>query len=150
VLRLALGSYGGDGLRDLFLIAKVVVADRLHVVIEFIDERLSRRNIETGDVFIADAVEMLDQGAEAVAVSRDQYTLAGGNLRLDRFFPEGNHAGDGVLQTLAGRNLSLGDIRVARILARPHRAVLLQGARADVVGAAPDQNLLFTIFFSGF
>ena len=85
MLRLALGSYGGDGLRDLFLIAKVVVADRLHVVIEFIDERLSRRNIETGDVFIADAVEMLDQGAEAVAVSRDQYTLAGGNLRLDRF-----------------------------------------------------------------
>ena len=66
MLRLALGSYGGDGLRDLFLIAKVVVADRLHVVIEFIDERLSRRNIETGDVFIADAVEMLDQGADCL------------------------------------------------------------------------------------
>ena len=64
------------------------------------DERLSRRNIETGDVFIADAVEMLDQGAEAVAVSRRSSTrLPEATSGLIDSSQKGITQGDGVLQS---------------------------------------------------
>src|SRR5215208_6517944 len=44
--------------------------------IEVVDEGHAGRDVERGDLAVADVVEMLDQGSQAVAVRGDEYDLA--------------------------------------------------------------------------
>ena len=45
-------------------ITEISVGDRLQVLIEFIHERYSGRNVEVENIGIRDVVEMLDQSTE--------------------------------------------------------------------------------------
>src|SRR6478672_2278099 len=51
--------------------------ERAVVVAELVDQRLAGGDVEAGDVLVADAVEVLDDRAEAVAVGGEQDGAAG-------------------------------------------------------------------------
>src|SRR5690349_950374 len=68
LLSLALVGNGFHRLLDGLGIAKVVVLDRLEVIVQLINQRLRGGDVEFDDFRIRDVVEVLDQRAQAVAV----------------------------------------------------------------------------------
>src|SRR5450830_373283 len=62
-------------------VAQVVMTNRFQVGVQFIHERLAVRDVQSDDIAIADAIEHLDQRAQAVAVGRDDDLLAGADGR---------------------------------------------------------------------
>jgi hypothetical protein len=80
--------------------------DRAQVVVEVVAQRDAGRDVEAGDVLVGDAVEVLDQRAQRVAVRGDQHGLAGAQVRHDRVVPVRQHPLDDVLEALgAGQQL---------------------------------------------
>ena len=56
-------------------IAQIVAANRFEVFVQFVDQRLSGRDVQIDDVVVADAIQMFDQGPLAVAMRRDYHFL---------------------------------------------------------------------------
>lgn len=69
-------------------IAQVVMLDWLQVFVEFVDEGNSSRNVELEHVRLGHLVQVLDQGAQTVAVRRNKNTLASLDGRNNFLFPE--------------------------------------------------------------
>ncbi len=59
-----------------FGVAQVAAPHRLEVRVQFVDQRDPRRDVQLHDGGVRDAVEVLDQRAQRVAVRRDQHALA--------------------------------------------------------------------------
>src|SRR5262245_45291454 len=57
-------------------ISEIAAADRAQVAVELVDERNAGRDVELDDRVLGHAVEVLDQGAQAVAVGRDQHAAS--------------------------------------------------------------------------
>src|SRR5471032_251300 len=136
----------GDGVG----VTQVVVADRLQVLVQFVDQRLAVRDVEADDVVVADAVEHLNQGAQAVAVSRDDDLLAGADGRGDVLVPHRHHARHGVLQAFGQRDLRLVQAGVARVVEGGAVVARFQRRRRRVVAAAPYQHLVVAVLGGGF
>ena len=88
----------------------------LEVGVEFVGQRDARRDVEARDVGVGDAVEVLDQGAQAVAVGGDQDRAAGQEVGDDAVEPVREHADDDVLQALRARAQLRRERRVARVV----------------------------------
>ena len=144
-----LGRHGGHGRLDLGGIAQIIVADRAQVIIQFVDQRLARGNVQVDDVVVRHIVQVLDQRAQAVAVGGDQHVAAGPDRRGDGLVPERQHARHGVLQALGGGQLVGRHLGVALVEARVALVVQRQRLGRDGVGAAPDQHLLVAILGGG-
>lgn len=52
--------------------ARVDPAERAHLSVEFIEQRNASRQVDLGNLKVADAIEMLDECPQRVAVSGDQ------------------------------------------------------------------------------
>lgn len=61
-------------------------------------------------------LQVLDDAPETVAVGGDEHSLALFDLRGDLIVPEGQSAGDRVLQALARRQLVLSQVGIATVL----------------------------------
>ena len=72
------------------------------LLVELVDERDAGGDVEGGDVGVGDLVEVLDDGAQRVAVRGDQDRLAGLDLGDDGALPVGQQAGEDVLEALGG------------------------------------------------
>ena len=96
-------------------IAEVVVADRFELFVEFVDERDPCRDVAFDDVRVGDVVEELDERPQAVAVGRNQYTLARANHRRQRLVPVGKEPRDGVLERFGQRQFVWRERGVASI-----------------------------------
>ncbi len=68
-------SHTLDSPAHLLRIAQVFVTNRSQLGIQFIQNRYPGRDVEVHDVVIADIVEVLHQGPQAVAVSGDEHSL---------------------------------------------------------------------------
>ena len=71
------------------------------VVVELIDERDTRRNIQLDDLSVRQIVQILHQRAEAVSVRGDEDVFPGLDIRGDRRLPVRNKACDSIFQRLA-------------------------------------------------
>src|SRR5579863_7489367 len=69
-------------------------------VVELVDQRDAGRDVQLGDRGVADAVQVLDQGAQRVAVRCYEHVLAAVQLRDHRVVPVREHAGHDVLEAL--------------------------------------------------
>ena len=69
MLCLALVSHSGSLSCDGGSVTEVVVLDEVQVVVELEDIRCCCRDVQARDVLVADALEVLDDTAEAVTVS---------------------------------------------------------------------------------
>src|SRR6267154_2310439 len=84
-------------------VAQKAAADRLDLLVEFVEHRYARGNVELDDVALGHHVEHLDQGAKRVAMGHDQDVLAGAQFGNDSGLPEGKNARQGVLERLGRR-----------------------------------------------
>jgi hypothetical protein len=98
-----------------------------------------------GDGFVADAVQVLDQGAQRVAVGGDQDGLAGLQVFLDVRFPVRQQADQDILQAFGARK-GVAEVCVAGVPRLGELGVVVQGRRRGVVGTAPLHELLFAVF----
>src|SRR5690606_40348075 len=106
-------GHGGRGTGGGFGIAQVVVADRLEVVIQFIDERDAVGDVQADDVGVGDAVQVLDQGADRVAVGGHHHAPAAADGWGQGLVPERDDAGDGVLEALGQGHVGRIELLVA-------------------------------------
>src|ERR1700722_2581578 len=78
----------GGGLRVQVPAARL---DRAEGRVQLVDQRDAGRDVELRDLRVPDAVQILDQGAQRVAVRDDQHRLAAGQGRDDRVLPVRQH-----------------------------------------------------------
>jgi hypothetical protein len=121
------------------------VTDRLQLIVQLVDERDPRRNVQLHDVLLADVVQILHERTQAVAVRGDEHALAARDRRRDRVVPVGQEARDRVLERLRAGNLLRPQARVARIA--PGVALVVRRHRRwrNVVAAAPDFDLILAV-----
>ena len=111
----------GDGLRgafDGFRVAQVEMFDRRQIVVQFVHERNTGRNIQLDDFVFRDFVQILDEGAQAVSMRCDQDASSGPDCRRNGFVPVRQDSINGILQTLRQGNLFRLQIRISRIPGR--------------------------------
>lgn len=92
------------------------MANRLQIVVEFVNQRDACGNVQSDNLFLGDVIEVFDQRAQAVAVSGDKDTFTFANSGRNRFVPVGQEARDGVLQTFGQRKLFGFERSVSRAL----------------------------------
>lgn len=100
---------------DLVGVAEVVILHELELVVELEYVRGSRRDVELRDLAVADALEVLHDAAQAIAVGSHDDAVHLLELREDRALPVRHHTLDGVLQALRCREIVLRHEGVARI-----------------------------------
>src|SRR6266850_2136672 len=136
-------------LADRGWIAEVEASPRAQVVLERVHERDAGRDVEPDDGVVGDAVEILHEGPEAVAVGGDEDLVARADPRRDRLVPVRQEAFDRVLEALRRGRFLGSQARIAGIEARMTRIVRAQGGRPHVVAPAPEPGLLFAVSFRG-
>ena len=138
-------------LLDFFGIAEEVVLHEVEVVVKLEDVGKCRGKIEADDVLVADAFEVLDDTAEAVAVSHNEevvYLLEGGENHCR---PVGEGTSDAVLQAFGAGQFGVGHFSVAGfVLGIAFLVVFGNGIGSDVEAATPNKHLLFAVLGSGF
>ena len=122
----------------------------LAVFVKFINQRHASGNIDGGDRFFAEVVEVHRHGPQRIAVGGDQNGLARVHSRLDFRLIVGDHPGDGILQTLCQRQFLRIDLRIQGLFCGIPFVVRRKRRRLHVEGAPPDMHLFFAIFFRGF
>ena len=123
--------------------------DRLHLVIQFVDQRHTRWDVEFGDLGLADVVEIFDKGADAVAVRGDEHALSRPDGGDERRVPVGQDAFQRDLERLGGGQLFGSQRGVTRIEARVAFVGRFQRGRRGVVTAPPDLHLRLAKLFGG-
>ena len=73
---LALSGHCSSSFGSCLCVAKVIVANRLQVRIQFIDQRNAIGYVQFHNRFVRDVVQVLDQGANLVAMRRNHHTFA--------------------------------------------------------------------------
>ena len=132
-----------------FGVAEVVVLYGLQLVVQFVDERHSGRDVELDYVLLRYAVEVLYERAEAVAVRGDYYAPAAADVGGYDVLPVGDDARDGVFEALAERELVRRYVRVARFVSGPAFVALLKERRARRIAAASDFYLRVAVLRRG-
>ena len=125
------------------------MADRLEVGIELIHERDAVGNVQSHDVGVGNAVQVLDEGTDGVAMGGDQHALAGQDGRGNGVVPERQHPRNGVLEAFGQGNVFGGQAGIADVAALRARIVGLERGRRHVVAAAPDQHLIISVLAGG-
>ena len=125
------------------------MAQRLQLFVEFVDQGNAVGDVQADDLAVGDAVEVLDQGADRIAVRRDHQAAAAADGRRHRLVPERQHARDGVLEAFRQRDLFLVQLGVADVAALAARIARLERRRRGVVAAPPDQHLLVAVLLGG-
>jgi hypothetical protein len=85
----------GENLR--VVLYEIVVRDRLQIVVQFIDQRHGRRNVEFNDLRFRDVVQVFYECAQAVAVCRNEDAFARADRRRNGLVPVRQETGHGVL-----------------------------------------------------
>src|ERR1700761_1236132 len=117
---------------------------RLEGVVELVDQGDAGRDVQRRDVLVADLVQVLDQGAQRVAVRHDQDRAAGPEVGHDLVVPVRQHPGQHVLEALGTRPGLGRQDGVARVGRLGELVVVGDRRRRDVVGTAPEHELLVT------
>jgi hypothetical protein len=91
------------------------MAERLELLIELIDQRDAGGDVQTDDVVVRHLVQVLDQGAQTIAVGRDDHFLATLDRGHDRLMPVGEEPRDRILETFGQGNLRWAQPAVARV-----------------------------------
>ena len=133
--------------RDLLGAAEVALLDRGcldrgEVVAELVHQGLAGGDVELDDVVVGDAVELLHERPQAVAVGADEHGVPGPQVGGQHLVPVGDQPGDDVGQALGLRELAGGHLGVALVAVRVVRVVGGDGRRRHVVAAAPHLHLL--------
>lgn len=132
-----------------FLIAQVVVAQNIHIIIKFVDQRDTGRDVEIDDFLIRNVVKIFHEGAQGVAMSGDDDVLSVFDIGFNDFFPIGNDTVDCGLQGFCQRQFILINFGVVLLVSWSAFVIFCQRGRADIKAASPDLDLLIAILGGG-
>ncbi len=121
------------------------MADGREIPVQFVDQGRAGGDVQPEDGFFAHLVQVLDQGAQAVAVGRDEHPLARPDLGGHLGVPVGQDPGHGVGQALGQGQLRRGEAGVAPVAAGIAGVVRGQGRGRGGVAAPPDEHLLVPV-----
>jgi len=141
------GAGSGPGLGGLWVQVSAALVDHGAILRNLVHQRNAGRDIQPGDVIIGNAIEVLDQRAQGVAVRCDHDGFALLGPRQDLFLEVGHEALDNVLQAL--RLWDLVQIRVAGVVGLGVLGVIGKLGRARVIGTAPCHELVLAVLFLG-
>ena len=113
--RFSLVGHRRRGPGDLFRVAEVVMREWLELRIKLVNQGYARGNVQTDDFLIRDVVEVLDQGAKAVAMGGDDDLLALLDRGNDRLVPVREEPRDRVLEAFGQGQLALAQFFVAGV-----------------------------------
>ena len=89
------------------------VSDGHQVFVESVNEGNASGDVELGDGVVGDAVEVLDQRAQGVAVRGNQHLVVGPDGWGDLVVPGWHEARDGILEALGQREGLGGEVGVS-------------------------------------
>jgi hypothetical protein len=141
VVILALRRHGGGACGSGLGVEVTTGAGRDVVLVELVDQRNAGGDVEFGDVVVADALEVLHQAAQRVAVGGDENRLAGLEVGDDRVVPVRQLAVDHELQRLGAGHLAV-DVGVSHIADLAELALIVEQGRRHVERATPQLELL--------
>ena len=147
---LRLICHGGCCFGGSLWVTKVGMTDWPEIIVQLVQKGNASGNIQLGDVFVADAVEILDESPYRIPMRRHDDFLSCLHRWSNRPFPEWDKAGHGVLQTFSQRKIGLGHISIAGIMSRPTFVGLLQSRRLRTVTATPQLDLGLAILLCRF
>src|SRR5690606_16987950 len=113
------------------------------VLVELVDQRDARGDVQRGDVVVADVLELLHQTAQRVAVRGLTHGLACHQVGHDRALPVGQQAVDDELERVGARHLTV-DTRVPGVVHLAELTGVVEQGRGHIEGAAPQLELLGT------
>lgn len=120
------------------------------VFIQMIDERHTRRHIHAGDLFIRDPFEMLSERTDGIPMGCDQDLLSLCDFWTDHVFEVRSHTCDRILEAFCQRQLYfILKFLIRRLVLRTSRIICRKSRRTDIIGSAPQMNLLGTVFIRG-
>ena len=139
--------FGAGG--DLLRITQVAPFYWRQILVKQVYERNSGRDVQLHDLLVGDSIQVLDQGAEAVAVRHHEHDSTGSQVGHDGVVPVGQHPHHDVLETLSPRQNVRRQRCVAMIMAGVPFVAGVQRRRPHVVTAPPDLDLLLAEPFGG-
>jgi len=122
--------------------------DDIQVVVELVDQRSAGGDVELSNVILRNVVQVLDQGAEGVAVSGNDNVLAGLEVGGNLVLPVREDAVEGGGEGL-GKVLVEGMAGVPGVVGGVVLGGGVDGGRWDVVRATPDEDLVLAVLVDG-
>mmetsp|Transcript_7598 Transcript_7598/g.22264 ORF Transcript_7598/g.22264 Transcript_7598/m.22264 type:complete len:374 (-) Transcript_7598:147-1268(-) len=126
-----------------------LLGDGFQVVVEFVDERGSGRNVELGNLALVDSVQVLDEGPEGVSVGGNDDRSAVRQLGGDGFLPVGNDALEGGGEGLGEFLGPVLEVGVALVVGGVVLGGLVDGGWGNIVAASPDEYLVLSELVDG-
>ena len=122
---------------------------RHQMLVEFVHQRNAGWYFELQNVVVRNAVEVLDQCAQTVAVGSDDDAPALPKGGGDDLVPVGAHSIESVLEGFASRWLSYPQRTVSRHQLLVAEIIALQERRWRCVTPSPDAHLFVAVLLSG-
>jgi len=135
---------------ELFWVGQIVVLKGSNAFIELVDEGYRCWDVEIDNVFLRDVIKVFDNSAYRVSVRDDEHIFAFKYLRADSIVPERYHTLHAISKTFCARQAIARDLGVARVIPGHSLIVFFEDGWRDIVGAAPDLDLLLAVLGSSF
>src|SRR6266498_2868167 len=119
-------------------IAKIIVLDRLQILVQFIDKRQTSWDVQFRDLSIGNMIEIFHHGADTISVRGDDHAPAGFDRWRQGRMPVWQHAIKGKLERLGGWQLFRSQRGIPRVEARMTLIIKFQRRRWYVIAPSPD------------
>ena len=144
---------------NVFLISEVVavewsngirVLDGLQVFVQFVHERNTGRDVQFGNVFWRNPIEVLHQRPQCVAVGSNKKLLAALDGRYVRLVPVDHEPLFGQFKGLCLGKVFLGNTRVLGVVAGVVFGRFIKFRRGDIIRTTPYQHLVLAVLIDRF
>merc|ERR550525_1116927 len=115
----------------------VCIRDWLQLCVELVDEWRASGDLQTRNDVIRNVLQILDDGADGVAMRSNEDRLAFSEVRHDGALPEGHHPLNDGLEALRLRDLLRLEVFVLALQFRVVLTVVVNVWRREVEAAAP-------------
>mmetsp|Transcript_3420 Transcript_3420/g.6417 ORF Transcript_3420/g.6417 Transcript_3420/m.6417 type:complete len:298 (+) Transcript_3420:148-1041(+) len=156
---LGLSCNGSDTLSDLCQITQVLsskggngvaLRDRFHILIKFVNQGNTSRNIQFRDLIAGDSVQMLYKCTKSVTMCGNDNFLSTLDQRHHLLIPFYQEARFSQFQGFGQGQFVLWHILVHRIVSWKVFRRFVQWRRGDIVRSSPNQHLFLSVFFNCF
>lgn len=126
------------------------LGDRLEILIEFVHEWHSSRDVVSEDLHVAHTRKVLHNSSEGVSMSHNDELLSVLDLGAERVVPVGEHTIKSSLQRLCSREAVSRELLVASVVhGMALNIIQVDVRRRHIVTSSPESHLLNSVLLSG-
>ena len=101
-----------------FLVAQIIMLDRAHILIQFINQRNAGGNVQPGDLFFGNIIQVFHQRAQGITMRGDDHAFARFDGRNDGIDPIGQEPFNGIFQAFRAGHFIDGQVRITSVIDR--------------------------------